>query len=295
MTDRVTSDDITFVFFGTGEIAVGVLDELEKARLLPSLIVTTPDKPRGRNLIPTPPPVKSWALSRGLKVAQPEKLDPDFCHDLQATGRQLFVVVDFGKMLSKKLLDLPMRGTLNMHPSLLPRLRGPSPIRSAILTDEKNTGVSIMLVNEKWDEGPLIAQRPIAVQNWPPRGRDLDTLLSHAGGRLLAEILPHWVSGELEAHVQNHDVATYSAMIQKEDGLLDLVHGDPYQNLLKIRAFDGWPGTYVFFERSGKKIRVQILDAHLEGSKLVIDMVKAEGKKEMSYVDFVRSGAIPLS
>lgn len=292
---QATSYKLHYVFFGTGEIAVGVLDELEKSDLLPSLIVTAPDKPAGRGKILTPPPVKQWEMERGLEILQPDKLDSVFCSKLQATGCELFVVVDYGTFLSKKILDIPSRGVVNMHPSLLPRLRGPSPIRSAILNDEKETGVSIMLVDEKMDHGPLIARRHVPVPDWPPRGSDLDRLLSREGGKLLAEIMPLWKRGDIEAQEQHHDLATYSRLFTKEDGLLDLVNGDPYQNLLKIRAFEGWPGTHAFFERSGRRIRVQIIDAHLDNGKLVIDVVKPEGKSEMPYVEFARRNKDPVS
>ncbi len=299
---------VPFVFFGTGEIAVGVLNELEKASLLPTLIVTSPDKPAGRGGTLTPSPVKTWASARHLEILQPEKLDPAFILSLAPKTYPLFVVVDYGAFLPAKLLVIPEHGTLNMHPSLLPRLRGPSPIRSAILNDEKETGVSVMLVDEKMDHGPIIARKKIPMpragmrteygfalhslgDGGPPHGRELDVLLASAGGKLLAEIIPLWVSGKIEAHEQNHDVATFSQMFSKEDGLLDLVNGDPYQNLLKIRAFEGWPGTYTFFERGGKRIRTQIIDAHMDGKKLVIDRVKPEGKQEMSHDEFARSGA----
>lgn len=286
---------VPFIFFGTGEIAVGVLNELESSSLLPALVVTSSDRPAGRGGALSASPVKTWAMARNLEILQPEKLDSEFCSKLQATGYQLFAVVDYGAFLPKKLLAIPKHGTLNMHPSLLPRLRGPSPIRSAILNDEKEVGVSVMLVDEKMDHGPIVAQRKVAMPEWPPRGRELDALLASSGGKLLAEIMPLRVSGAVEAHEQNHDVATFSQMFSKEDGLLDLVHGDPYQNLLKIRAFEGWPGTYTFFERAGKRIRVQILDAYLDGKKLLINRVKPEGKQEMSYDELVRSGAKPAA
>ena len=113
-------------------------------------------------------------------------------------------------------------------------------------------------------------------------------------------MLPLWLSGQIEAREQNHDVATYCTKFTKEDGMLDL-SADPlptgrqaYQNLLKIRAFEGWPGTFAFFERGGKRIRVQILDARLEGENLVIESVKPEGKARMPYADFLRSGAKPV-
>jgi methionyl-tRNA formyltransferase len=172
-------------------------------------------------------------------------------------------------------------------------LRGPSPMRSAILNDEKETGVSVMLMDEQMDHGPLIAQRKVAIEPWPPHGKTLEDRLAHEGGKLLAQILPLWLQGTIQPQEQNHDLATYTKKFTKEDGALDL-GADPYQNLLTIRAFESWPGTYAFFERAGKRIRVQILDAHIEGKKLVIDIVKPEGKKEMSYADFLRSGAKPV-
>ena len=220
----------------------------------------------------------------------------------------MFIVVAYGKILNKEVLDIPRRGSLNVHPSLLPRLRGPSPIRSAILNDEKKTGVSIILLDEETDHGPLVAQKPFDFKNhqgdalmvWPPKASTLESVLLQAGGTLLSQILPQWVAGNIEAHEQNHDLATYCEKIEKEDGLLDL-SADAYKNLLKIRAYEGRPGTYAFFERgpstsSGqvKRIRVQILDAHVEGGELVIDKVKPEGKREMSYDEFLRSGTKPL-
>ncbi|MFA7309692.1 MAG: methionyl-tRNA formyltransferase [Candidatus Paceibacterota bacterium] len=253
---------IRFVFFGTRPLAESVLQELENAGLVPAKIVST----------------------------EPTK---ELIDELSASKWDVFVVASYGAILPKKLLELPKRGVVNVHPSLLPRLRGPSPIRSAILNDEKNTGVSIMLLDEKMDEGPIIAQKKVAVPEWPPHGSDLDGLLAREGGRLLADYLMLWVDKKIKASPQNHDLATYSAIFRKEDGLLDL-SADAYRNLLKIRAFEGWPGTYTFFERAGKRIRVALTAAHIENSKLVIERVKPEGKKEMPYEDFLRSGATPL-
>lgn len=282
-----------YAFFGTGTIAEYVLEELERAGLIPTLVVTAPDKPRGRGLASVAPSAKTWAQARGIEVLQPEKFYPNVLENIGMKKSDVFVVVDYGKLLPKEVLAIPRRGALNMHPSLLPRLRGPSPIRSAILNDERQMGVSIMLVDDKMDHGPIVAQKKVDIAEWPPRGNELDERLARQGGVLLAQILPLWVSGQVEARPQNHDLATYSDKFSKEDGLLDL-KADPYKNLLKIRAYEGWPGTFAFFERGAKKIRVQILDAHLDGGKLVLDRVKPEGKKEMSYADFIRSGATPL-
>jgi len=295
---------IRFAFFGTSHIAVFVLDELKKTGLIPSLIVTPPDKKKGRGLPLQPSPVKEWALAHVIDILQPEKLDSGFVELLTTNYKLLTVciVVDYGKILPRTVLGIPRRGFLNVHPSLLPRLRGPSPIRSALLNDEKTTGVSVILLDEEMDHGPIVAQKKINIEGWfnsPKRGEggphlaELEEILMKEGGALLAQVLPQWVKGEIDAHEQNHDVATFSEKLEKEDGLLNLT-ADAALNLRKIRAYEGWPGTYAFFERNGKKIRVGIVDAHIQGGALVIDRVKPEGKKEMGYAEFLRSGVKPV-
>jgi methionyl-tRNA formyltransferase len=282
-----------FVFFGTGDIAKFVLEELISAKLYPSHIVTAPDTPKGRGLNLSPSPVGILAENIAIPTLKPERLDEDTIKALKSIKGDLFVVADYGALLKKAVLDIPPRGTLNMHPSLLPRLRGPSPIRSAILTDERQTGVTIMLLDEEMDHGPIIAQRKIPVEPWPPRATILEEVLAREGGKLLAEMIPLWATGEIEARPQNHDVATYSKKFEKRDGLIHFLD-DPYTNLLKIRAYEGWPTAYAFFERDGKEIRVQLLDAHVANDVLVLDVVKPEGKNAMTYTEFIRSGATPV-
>lgn len=263
MTNHKKSpSDILFAFLGNAPLLESVLEELAKAALAPQ------------------------------KIIQKSADIPELVDELSREPWDVFVVASFGALLPKELINMPRHGTINVHPSLLPRLRGPSPIRSAILYDEKATGVSIMFLDDKMDHGPLLAQKRVLVEPWPPRGKVLDELLAREGGRLLAQVLPLWVAGEIEAREQNHDLATYTKVFEKEDGLLD-ISASAYTNLLKIRAYEGWPGTYAFFTRAGKRIRVQILDAHLASGELVIDLVKPEGKKEMSYAAFLRGGAKP--
>ncbi len=252
-----------FAFFGTTPLKEGVLSELATSGLEPA------------------------------RIFEREDITPALINELKQMQWDVFIVASYGKKLPKELLDIPLRGVVNVHPSLLPRLRGPSPIRSAILNDERETGVTIMLLDEELDHGPIIAQKKIEIASWPPRGRALDDQLAHEGGRLLATVLPLWIESEIEAHPQNDDVATYCHAFKKEDGLLDL-KSEAYTNVLKIRAFEGWPCAYAFFERAGKKLRVQILDAHLDGKKLAIDRVKPEGKREMNYDEFAHSGAVAL-
>lgn len=286
------STPYSIVFFGTPQISVYVLEELEKGGVVPSLIVTAPDTKRGRKMLLTPPEVKVWAEARNIPVLQPEKITTEFISQLKELAPQegwdIFTVAAYGKLLPKDLLDIPKYQVVNVHPSLLPRLRGANPIRGAILADEKEVGVSIMLVDEEMDHGPILAQEKVPVPEWPPQGSELDELLARRGGRLLAETLPQWIKGELESKEQDHTSATFTKKVVKEDGLIN-VNDDPYQNLLKIRAYDGWPGTYMFVKQGENKIRVKITDAEIEDNKLKINRVIPEGRKEMDYSIFVKS------
>ncbi|MBI2610503.1 methionyl-tRNA formyltransferase [Candidatus Kaiserbacteria bacterium] len=293
MTNPKKESEIRFAFFGTSRIAVGILDELERENFIPALIVAAPDARKGRGMNLTSPPTKEWASAHDVPTLQPDKLDSDFLRNMRVSVWDVFVVVDYGRILPKLLLDVPRRGCLNVHFSLLPRYRGASPIRSAILNNDKNIGTSIILLVEKLDEGPIIAQKALELPSWPMKASALEDICLRESGQLLARILPAWVAGEIDAREQNHDLATYCEKIKKEDGLLDLSR-DPYHNLLKVYAYEGWPSTYSFFERSRKKIRVQILDAHIEDGTFIVDRVKPEGKRDMSYQEFSRSGAKPI-
>lgn len=286
-----------FVFFGTPDIAVTVLDALKDASLLPALVVTNKDAPQGRKMVLTPPPVKVWAEKESIPVLQPDSLRYDSLTNILAeVGAEVFVVVAYGKIIPASILKIPPHGVVNMHPSLLPKFRGASPIRSAILHDTKETGVSIMLLDTQMDHGPILAQEcvEIDVADWPMRGRQLDHLLALRGGTLLARTLPPYIQGELKPKDQDHDAATYCEKIEKSDGelLIDLYSlprgEEAYQALLKIRAYDGWPGTFFFHEKGGKKVRIKIVDAELQNDTLVITRIIPEGKKEMGFDEYFR-------
>ena len=272
--------------FGTDPLAGPILAELERAGIPLALIVAGTDK-LDRKKNPLPPTEKQWALDHSVTVVQPAKIDTAFIDSLASEEWDLFIVASYGKILPKRLLDIPRRGVLNVHPSLLPLLRGPSPIRTAILRDMQETGVTIMRMDSEMDHGPIISQKRLRIEPWPMNGRVLDELLANEGARLLASVVPLWLTGEIEAREQQHELATYCHFIEKEHARIDL-SGDARENLLKIAAYDGWPTAYFIAERSGKEVRVQIIDAHMEGSRLVIDRVKPEGKGEMSYPEFER-------
>ena len=281
-----------FCFFGSPQISVWVLEELGQAKLVPSLIVTNPDTPQGRKMVVTPTPVARWGEEHGVPVIKPETLrNKEIVQTLKNSECALFIVAAYGKLIPESILDIPRHKTINVHPSLLPKLRGASPIRSAILEDMNPTGISIMILTSGMDEGPLLTQKEILIPHgeWPLSGTLLDKHLAHEGGALLAHILPDWIAGTIAPTEQDHHNATYSTKITKEMGELDLTL-DPYQNLLKIRAFDGWPGTFFFTAKRGVRTRIKILDAEIapDGS-LHITRIIPEGKKETTYDTYSKS------
>jgi methionyl-tRNA formyltransferase len=278
-----------FVFFGTPRFAVIVLDELKRAGLLPALIVTAPDKPAGRGLRLTPPPVKLWAQEIGVECIQPEKLDEKFARQMSNVKCQMSILAAYGKIIPRSIIDSFPHGILNVHPSLLPRYRGPSPIQSQILADDRDVGVTIMLLDEKMDHGDIIADCKLQIAEyaltWPPKASGLEKALAHAGGKLLAETIPRWLAGDIEPREQDHTRATYTKKITREDGLVALedIINKPYETFLKIRAYDPWPGTYFFADRHGKKLRIKIKDAVFENGALKITRVLLEGGHETDY------------
>ncbi|KKS29213.1 MAG: Methionyl-tRNA formyltransferase [Parcubacteria group bacterium GW2011_GWA2_43_11] len=278
--------DINIAFFGTPELAVYVLEELKEAGIVPTLVVTMEDKPAGRKLALTPPPVKVWALEHDIEVLQPTSLKSEDEIELLAnTEWDLFVVAAYNAMLPQALLDLPHFGVLNVHPSLLPKLRGPSPVRSAIRNDvEACVGVSIISLDEKMDHGPLVAQATVELPQWPERGTVLDEILFREGGRLLTEVIPAWIHGEITPEEQNHTEATYTEKFSKKDGEI-LLEDDGYTNYLKFCAHDGWPGTFFFANCHGKQVRVKVTDAEYSEDMDTFNILKVipEGKKEMEY------------
>ncbi len=276
-----------FAFFGTPKFSVHVLDALERQGMLPAVVITAPDRPQGRGLMLTSSPAKQWAMERDIDVLTPEKLkDEDFLAELQNTQWDVFLVAAYAKLIPKNILEMPRRGSLNVHPSLLPKFRGPSPALSAILADERATGVTIMQMAEKMDAGPIVAQARIELEEeaWPPKGSEFETLLATEGGNLLAETLPHWISGQIDAEPQDESQATFTRKFTDADSLIDL-HGDAREQLLKIRTFDKNPRAH--FIQNDK--RIIITEAQIRDGKLELLKVIPEGKKEIPYADFART------
>ncbi len=275
-------------FFGSSLFSVIVLDNLKEAGITPACIVTIPDRPKGRKLIMTPTKAKVWAEQNNVSVLTPEKLDKTFCETLKATSCDLFVVASYGKIIPQKALDIPTYKALNVHPSLLPLLRGATPLETAILEDMHETGVTIMRMDAQMDHGPIVAQEKVHIANWPLSAEALGRLLGAVGGAMLAKIIPLWVNGKIKETEQDHAKATFTKKISKEDGLIDLTT-DTYKNYLKFNAHKGWPTSYFFTDIGGKNTRLIIADAEYTDGKFTIKKVIPEGKKEIVYSDFLKN------
>jgi methionyl-tRNA formyltransferase len=178
--------------------------------------------------------------------------------DLKSKRVDLIVVGFYGKILSKKMLEIPKYGALNVHPSLLPKYRGPTPIQSTILNNETKTGVSIILMDEKADHGPIVAAETFKIGNKKFTAPELTTELWELGGDLLVKTIPKWIAGEIKPVPQNHENATYTKILRKQDGHIDWTKSAE-EIERQIRAFTPWPGTFSFW----KDRRVKILAAHM--------------------------------
>mgnify|MGYP003522609565 CR=1 FL=1 len=282
-------NNLTWAFFGTDEFSTMVLDELKSQGFVPNLIITTEDKPKGRKLLLTPPEAKVWADKENVNCLQLKTLrNEESFNAIKSSikeGFDLFVVASYGKIIPQNILDIPKFKTLNIHPSLLPKLRGPSPIASSILSEDE-TGVSIMRLDSEMDHGPILAQEKIDI-DWPPYADELEKISAKVGAEMLAKIIPEWINGNVNEVEQNHNEATFCSKIQKSDGEIDL-NDNPEKNLRKIRAYNIWPNAF-FFETTGdKKTRIIVKKAHIENGELVLDRIIPEGKKEMDYKDYLR-------
>jgi len=271
-----------YIFFGTPDFAVTILDHLVGAGYIPSAIITNPDRPVGRKHVITPPPVKQWILGqenlKNTPIFQPEKLS-EIKEQLAALQPDLFIVAAYGKLIPKSILEIPKHGSINVHPSLLPKHRGPTPIQTAILNGDKETGVTIMLMDEKMDHGAILKMQKVnlKMQNYGELSKELAAL----GAELLIDVIPDFLSGKIRSVSQDDSESTYTRIYKGEDGLLDFTKTAEELDC-QVRALNPEPGTY--FIKGGKRIKV--LKAHVENDELVLDVIQIEGKKPMQGGSF---------
>jgi len=241
------------VFMGTPEFSVSPLEYLVGSEYQVVGVYTQPDRPTGRGRALEQSPVKKVALEHGLEVFQPPKLrNPEEVQRLAALKPDLILVAAFGQILPQSVLDIPPFGCLNIHPSLLPKYRGATPIPSAILGGDSETGVTIMLMDAGMDTGPIISQIIVGTEPQDTAG-SLTTRLAQAGVRLLGEVLPLWFERSLKPQPQDVSKATYTSPIAKEDGIINW-QTSAEEISRRVRAFHPWPGCNTWWQ--GKLLKI---------------------------------------
>lgn len=245
---------------GTPEFAVPSLKALIESGDEVVAVVTQPDKPKGRGLEITPPPVKILAQKYGIPVLQPQKIKTEeFLKQLEELRPDIICVVAYGKILPKGILELPRYGCINVHASLLPKYRGAAPINWAIIRGEKVTGITTMKMDEGMDTGDILLQREVPIED-EDTAETLSHKLSLTGAEVLIETLNLLKEGRLKPIPQNHSQATYAPMLKKEDGEIDWGKtAEEIKNL--VRGTLPWPGAYTFLDNKILKVyKVRVVE-----------------------------------
>lgn len=301
---------INCIFLGTSSFAVPTLRALaEAAETSPAAVYTRPDQPAGRGRRPRPSPVKEAAEELGLLVVQPEGLRASEEIDrLRSFEPAVLILAAYGQILPARILDVPPHGGLNVHPSLLPKHRGPSPVATAILEGDEVTGVSIFSMDAGMDSGPVLARREIAIG----RRETAETLtdrLAENGAHLLMEVIGPWVGGSLASEPQDASGVTTTRLLSREDAVIDF--SQPAGALAnRVRALNPWPGTATTLDGQRFNIRAaHASDAETppgalgevvslvggvigmvvgDGTVLVLDRVQIAGRRPVNADEFVR-------
>lgn len=255
---------VRVIFMGTPLFAVPSLKALIEAGFEVRAAVTQADKPRGRGLAPLPSPVKEEALKYGIEVLEPIKASqPGFIDRLKSLSPDFIAVVAYGKILPQAILDIPKKGCVNLHASLLPKYRGAAPINWAIMNGEKETGVTTMLMDKGMDTGAMLLKESAAIGE-DDTAEDLFKRLSETGAPLLVRTLEELWHGRIEPVPQNNDEATYAPMLKKEDGRVDWNKGAREIKDL-VRGLYQWPGAYTYWNEKVLKIHAGKADPAVVG------------------------------
>jgi methionyl-tRNA formyltransferase len=295
---------VRIVFMGSPEFSLPTLSALAENYAITG-VVTQPDRPAGRGRELTPSPVKILALELGIPILKPQRLkDPQAMQQLQEWSPEVIVVAAFGQILRPAILDLPPYGCINVHGSLLPRWRGASPVQSAIMHGDQETGITIMRMDPGVDTGPILSQRATPIHP-NDTGGSLSERLAQLGAELLLDTLPGYLNGLLQPRDQGETGATYAPILKKEEGLIDF--SKPADMLERqVRAFNPWPGSFTTWEnqilkihkshaiseissRAGEKLVYDGLPAiACSSGLLVLDDIQPSGKRRMPGDVFLR-------
>ena len=302
------------VFAGTGPFGIPSLRALVTSGMRPDLVVSQPDRPKGRRGTPTPPPLAEAALELGLPLFQPDRLNrPGPRERLEELAPDVMIVIAYGQILRPKVLAIPWLGCVNVHGSLLPRHRGASPVQASILAGDEESGVTVMLMDEGLDSGPVLGHASVSLSG-AETGGALHDQLAELAGPVLVDSLRGYAGGEIEPRPQDSSQVTTCGLIAKSDARLDWDR--PAAELeRRVRAFDPWPGAFTSCEIRGKDLRVVVeqvavepdvsaepgLVTAAEGDRLVVGTssgglrllkLKPSGKKSMDAGAFLRGYAL---
>jgi len=299
-----------FVFFGSSEFAKNVLQELLQENWRPVLVVTNPPRPKGRKHLLSPTLVHKLAEINDVPVLTPADLrEKSFLSAMKQYNLDLGILTAYGKIIPKEVLSLPSRGVLNLHPSLLPRYRGATPIQSAILNGDRETGTTLFLMDQKIDHGSIIQAASYKLPTTKITYPELASQLAKMGARLIIKAVPRWLKGEIIPQSQDESLATYCSKITPLDEKIDWQSSSQAIDR-KVRAFNPHPGVYTKIGEQLLKIIVgfPLLDDSAFSDKKVgevfqkndqlgvkcsqgvyiIEKIKPAGKKIMSGADFLR-------
>lgn len=305
-------ENLRTVFMGTPEFALATLEGLIATGCNLVGVFTQPDRPKGRGNKLTPPPVKELAERYDIPVYQPLKLrDPLAVEQLQGLAPDLIVVVAYGQILPKVVLDIPAHGCINVHASLLPRYRGAAPINKAIIDGEAETGVTTMYMDVGLDTGDMLVKRSTPVGENETAGQ-LHDRLALLGREAMDETLRLLCEGDLVAEKQDDSQSCYAPMMKKEDGLIDWQKSAREVHNL-VRGLDPWPGAYSHLGDEVLKVAETRIDNELSGAPgsvlyagpqgvrvacgsgaLVIGVLQLPGKKRLTAADFLRGRDLPV-
>jgi methionyl-tRNA formyltransferase len=299
------------VFCGTPHFALPTLKQLLAAGHTIELVVTQPDRVRGRDQDPSPPPIKVLAQEAGLPVVQPEKIknNPDFRARVESIKPDAIIVVAYGRIIPEWMLNLPRLGNINLHASLLPKYRGAAPIQWAVANGETVTGATTMRIDQGLDTGDMLLQRSLPIQP-DQTAEQLFPLLAESGAGLMRETLEGLEAGTIQPIPQDNAAASLAPILQREDALVDFTRSaaDIYN---RWRGFQPWPGAYTLFR--GRKLTLHRLmaadsivappgETMVEGSRLFVAAgsstrlelleVQMEGKKRLPVADFLRGAGL---
>ena len=261
------------IFFGTPEYVIPILSKLSKVHEIVA-VVTQPPKSVGREQFKKYSPVDDWAHKRNIPIF--------FDFDKPFPEADLGICAAYGKIIPETVINQFKFGILNIHPSLLPKYRGASPISTAIANGDKESGVTIIKMDEKMDHGPIVTffKEEILPNDTT---EDLRERLFERSADVLIQLIPAYVSGKVKTKEQNEKEATFTKVLTREDGLINLKEKTPKEAERFIRAMNPWPGAWMRLENQK---RLKLLKAHLEEDKLVLDEVQLEGKDPVSWKQF---------